>query len=362
MLSESERHGPYTVSLSGSAVGVTKAGSASIKVRSYHGYYPPAGGVVSFTISKNAVITSVNGVAGKTSGSISTSGYAKVAYKVTGAGKVTIAAKVSYPHSGSVHINVRSSTSTQRIIGGNLKETASANFAFEKKVGAPTYTSACSTNCDGTATVTVKVCNDAANSPVKHAVMNNGVVIGYVDVAAGACASKTFSVKDASVLTSKYCHTATTGGACTTGWTSVTGSFEVVCPAWATAEITVGCNCATSWASVKFTAPAGSTRYYTGRVVLSSNGVVVGTLPTVKVAAGQSVVVPISMQVSAGLVIEARFSAYKDSALTQSLVSDATLTKVMVLQVAGSAVTYQKSVVEGGTVVSKTTSTATISK
>lgn len=313
MISESERHGPYNTSLSGPAVGVTKSTTLTLKVRSAHGYYPPAGGTVSFTVSSNAVITAVNGVAGKKSGSVSTTGFAKVTVKVTGEGLVEVTPYVDYPSSGAVLINVRSTTSVQRIIGGAIKERSTASFSFEKKVGGPAYTTVCSTNCDGKAVVTASVSNDAANSPVKYAFMKqDGTVIGYKDVAPGAVDQKlAMNVTDATVITSRYCHTATVGGPCVTGWTNNPGSYEVVCPAWIQVAITVGCNCLDAWGNVALNNPVTS-RHNVATIEVAQPG-----LPTAvsnhPMASGQKLIVPLKSTVAPGTVITVKWTSYKSS-------------------------------------------------
>jgi hypothetical protein len=313
MISESERHGPYKTTLSGPAVGVTKSTTLTLKVRSAHGYYPPAGGTVSFTTTSNAVITAVNGVAGKKSGSVSTSGSATVTVKVTGTGLVKVTPYVDYPNSGAVLINIRSTTSVQQIIGGALKERSTASFSFEKKVGAPGYTTVCSTNCDGNAVVTASVSNDAANSPVKYAFMKQGgTIIGYKDVAPGAIDQKlAMNVTDATVITSKYCHTATLGGPCVTGWTNNPGSYEVVCPAWIQVAITVGCNCTDAWGNIALNNPVTS-RANTAIVEVTQPGLSTVATPY-PLASGQKMIVPLKNKLAPGTVISVKWTSQMSS-------------------------------------------------
>lgn len=313
LIKESEKHGPYNTTLSGAAVGVTKSTTLTLKVRSAHGYYPPAGGTVSFSVTSNAVITAVNGVAGKTTGTVSTTGAATVTVKVTGKGLVKVTPYVYYPDSGAVLINVRSSTSVQRIIGGALKERSTASFSFEKKVGGPAYTTVCSTNCDGNAVVTAKVCNDAANSPLKYAfVKQDGTIVTYIDVAPGACAEKAMNLVDANVITSKYCHTSAVGGACTTGWTNNPGSYEVVCPAWIKVVISVGCDCGTAWANVAIANPVTS-RYNVAYLEITQPGVPTVSTPY-PLASGEKKIIPITQKLVAGTVITVKWtSSYSEA-------------------------------------------------
>lgn len=310
MVGESERHGPFTASINGSAVGVGKTTTVTLTTRSAHGYYPLAGGVATFSTTTNARITSINGVAGASTGVISATGTATATVLVTGPNQVTVAGRGTFPSSGAVLMNVRSSTSVQRLIGGNLKEFVVAKMAFEKKVSGPSFSSTCSTNCDGTGTLTVNVCLDAGNNPVKHAVVKaGGEVIGYIDVAPGTCApAKQFPVTDGTVIASKYCFTATLGGACISGWTSNPGSFGVVCPAWIKVAITIGCNCGTAWGNIALSNPVTS-RHNVATIEVAEPGKAVVTT-NYPLASGENKIVPLTSPLTAGTVITVKWTSY----------------------------------------------------
>lgn len=363
ILDRAKRHGTYKVTVTTPAVLVGQSALGSIKAVNSLGYGAPIGTRVNVAVtSGNAVIKKVSGLTGS-NGRISKLGYASFEYTRTGIGQVKFKVTITSPSSTKSRITFPSSSSRQRLLGGTYTVKSYGYGSFDKVAGGPSYTQVCDEACDGTGVVTTSAANAAGAKPIKYAFVNQtGATVGYLDVASGTSASRTLDLKDGDVLTSKYCYTDGVGQACKTSWVAVPGSFEVVCPAWMTAEITVGCNCTTSWASVKFIAPANSSRYYSGRVVLSKDGVEIGSLPAVNVASGQTVVVPITMKVATGLVIEARFSAFRDSAKTMALVNDKTLTKVMVLSVSGTSMTYQKSTIENGDIVSKTTATVPVSK
>lgn len=333
------RHGDYKVTVTLKPVKVGQSATGTVKIVNAGGWTAPVGTRV-YVSATNAKINSVSGIAGYR-GRVTSNGYSYFNYTVTNTGPVTITVRTYQPNSYQSKVSFPPSSAYQRLIGYSSSRSSMGKASFELREGAPSYANYCSPNCDGTGTLVVSATNGGGK--VLHEVFSNqfGQVIATLDVLPGQKASKNVAVRDGLRVTSKYCYTNTVGGACVTGWVNNAGSYLVECPAWATAEITVGCNCAKAWASVKFTAPAapttGVTRNYTGRVVFSKNGVVVGSMPAVSVPNNQSVVVPVTMQVESGLIIEARFSVSDGSKL---LVNDRTLTKVMVLEVAGSAVNY----------------------
>lgn len=359
MLNESKNHGPWKATVTG--VKAPVGGNAVVKatIKASNGHTAPSGFPVSWSVA-NCTIISKSTVT-------NSSGQVGITCRRTSAKLPTVRFTVTAPSSHTVLINHRTSSRVQYVIGGNRHDTVSSSWTYTDTVPAPSYSSTCSTNCDGNSTVTVTVTNTATNAPLKEAIYNGSTLLGYTDVAAGQTGQATYTVMDGSHLGNQSCFTNILGGSCATAWVKGSTTYEVVCPAWAQAEITVGCNCSNSWAHVTFTAPAGSPRYYTGRTTLqAADGTVLGTMPTVNVPTGQSVTQNITMQVAAGIIIVADFSVYRDAALTQPLVQHQVLVKVQVLSVAnttsGAKVTYSKTVTEDGKVVSSTTKTATVTK
>lgn len=355
------RHGDYKVAVTLKPVKVGKSETGSVRLTNAAGYGAPVGTRV-YISATGAAINSVSGVAG-TKGRVTTVGYSYFNYTVTKTGPVTITVTTYQPNSYQSKVSFPPSNVYQRLIGFSSSRMSLGKASFELRAAAPAYSNVCSANCDGTGTLTVVVKNDAGK--VLHEVFSDqvGRTIATVDALPGATVTKNILVVDGTRVTSKYCYTNMVGGACVTGVVVNAGSYLIECPAWATAEITVGCNCASSWASVKFTAPLAppneATRKYTGHVVFSKDGIVVGQMPVVSVANGQSVVVPVTMQVESGLVIEGRFSV---SDGTKLLVNDKTLTKVMVLSVAGSGVSYSKSTLVGSKMVTSAPKSVMLSK
>ena len=134
------------------------------------GAYLRAGYPVSVSVSSNATLTSVNGVAGAKTGKVGSSG--KVTYTVAhkGEGALTVSASVVVPSSKKVIMTKRTSTKQQRLMVKQLKESYKGYKTHQRKLGGPSWSAECSTNCDGTAKVTVKVCNTNTTSYAKFPV------------------------------------------------------------------------------------------------------------------------------------------------------------------------------------------------
>ena len=127
-------------------------------------------------------------------------------------------------------------------------------------------------------------------------------VVATLNVKPGATSSTTARLNDGqSITTSSYCYTGSVlGGGCATPWVSVATPYQVVCPAWAQAELSNSpCNCTPDLpAIVTLTAPAGSPRFYRGFVSLNK-GVAISkdlsarttTISTGKLAKGTNVVI-----------------------------------------------------------------------
>lgn len=335
-----KRHGDYKVVVTAPAVKVGKSAGGSASIKNANAYGAPVGTRI-VASATNAKITSVSGVAG-TKGRVTSNGYVAFRYTVTNTGPVTITIKVIQPNAYQSKISFPSSSAFQRLIGASSARSNTGKVSFEKRESAPNYSASyCSPKCDGTGVLKASVVNGGGK--VLREVFYNqfNETRGQLYVAPGATKSIEFGVKDGERIFSKYCYANTEGGSCVTGWITNPGSYLVECPAWATAEITVGCNCENAWARSAYTAPAapttGARRDYTGRTVLSKDGVIVGSMVPVAVPHGTTVIDTITMKVEPGLTIEARFSV---SDGTKLLVNDKVLTKVMVLEVAGSAVKY----------------------
>lgn len=257
-------------------------------------------------------------------------GVIKVTYqRTTVSGEVAFTGSVNGPSVSKAGVS-KSSPLHQMTLSGGYQEVKKATFTYKRILGAPTVSSTCSTDCDGTSTVSFQVCNADGATPIQYPVVNeSGQTIATLDVPAGDCATKLVTADDGSVLTvNRYCHLATAGGPCTTPYVKVAEvSHKVDCPAWAAAEVTLGCNCDKSWSRVDFSVALGSPRAYEGTVSFSEGSGLKSQ--TVKLTPGQTTSVTIPQTIPAGTLVTAGFTI-RDAA--GKLTTSETLVMVQILK------------------------------
>ena len=320
ILAEATQAASLKMTITGAPVDYLETGTATISVRGADG---PAKDLVVTVASQGVRVLS-------TASRTNADGVIKISYqRTTVSGEVAFTASVNGPSTSKAGVS-KSSHLHQMTLSGGYQEVKKASFTYKRILGAPTVSSSCGTDCDGTSTVSFQVCNPDGATPIQYPIVNqSGQTIATLDVPAGDCATKLVSADDGSTLAvNRYCHVATAGGPCTTPYVKVAeASLEVDCPAWATAEVTLGCNCANSWSRVDFSVALGSPRAYEGTVTFSAGS---GLKPqTVKLTPGQTTSVTIPQTIPAGTLVTAGFTV-RDTAgkLSQS----ETLVMVQVLK------------------------------
>jgi hypothetical protein len=314
ILSRATAGGLGTVTLTSQKPLVGQSGTATVAARSMRGYYVPNGTpVTSGVTTTNVKINSTSGIAG-TKGKITSAGGTTFNFTRTNIGNVGLKSTVTVPSNLVVRMSIPSAAWRQNLIGGNFTISKTAYTNYNSVAGAPTYKTVCSTNCDGTATKTPTVCNSVGAKPIKYAFYDKatGTVLSYLDDGpGGACASKSFTVKDDDKTKYRYCYTATVGGACVTGWVEGSGEDGTVCPAWIQVAITIGCSCNTAWGTVALNNPV-TPRFNVAYIEVAEPGKAVRYLDPVFLDSGQHVIVPLVDPVLAGTVISVKWSSFFD--------------------------------------------------
>ncbi len=349
-----------TVTLPSVEVGGVATGKVKI-TNKHNGLWAPKGMPLTIT-NRGLQIISVNGTSGnkgKTG-----FGYTSFKFKRTGTGEARANAYVYAPSSFKTRITFPSSSSRQRLIGSTYYNRDYGYNTFQLFAHKVSFATTCTTDCDGTnIPVKVSVVHRENAKPIKHAIVNKftGAVVGYISAAPGASVSKTFYMNDGDVLIDKYCYTNTVGGACATSWVTLSGSYTVVCPAWAKALIQVGAGCESCSAGVSFTTPAHpqyAKRYYVGHVYVD-NAAGRKLSKAMNLANGQTEYFDITKNAAVGDIITASFHVNSDIDGTKVLQSEKLLVKVQILSVGSNSVKVKQTVVtQDGT----QTSTETLSK
>ncbi len=304
MLSEATNYATLKMTVTGTPVDYLETGTATVTV---HGSDGPIGGRQVTLTSKGVRLVSAPT-------STDAAGTIKIAYqRTTVSGQVSFTASLDAPSTTRAGVS-NSSPSHQMTLSGGYHDVRQASFTYQKTLDAPTVTSSCGTDCNGTAEVSFQVCNADAATPVQYPITNQaGEIVATIDVPAGECVRKLLSAKDGTeVVANRYCHTATAGGACTSPYVTFKEiRLTIDCPAWASAEVTLGCNCADSWSRVVFTLHPEGTRRYEGTVTFSAES---GLKPqTVALKPGETTTLTIPQVIPAGTVLTAGFNVSDES-------------------------------------------------
>ena len=188
-----------------------------------------------------------------------------------------------------------------------LKMSRSVTYSYNWKPGVK-LSNPCTTNCEGIATVTATA-NNPANSWYEVVTITNkntGKALKTFRVAPGATGVATLKVADATLLDTTVCYAASATAACSTSSIKVGTTYEVVCPPWASASVTVSLGCAScSVTAISFTVP-DSVRYYTGTITIGdaiietdlvTNGTTNVPLEQLGYTSGDKVVVAVGFKV-----------------------------------------------------------------
>lgn len=321
ILNEAGRYATLKMTVTGTPVDYLETGTAKVSVRTEDG---PLGGVQ--VTLKQAGVRILS--ASKQTGA---DGTVTVKYRrTTASGEVSFTASVEGLSTSRAGVS-RSSWPHQMTLSGGYRDTRSARFAYTRTLDAPTITSTCGTDCNGTSAVSVKACNADAVSPVRYPILDAaGRTIATLDVPAGTCASKSVTAGDGGqVRINRYCHLSKAGAGCATPYVKVKEEQRVTidCPAWASAEVTLGCNCSESWSRVSFKVPGGSPRHYEGTVTFGPSSALRPL--TAKLKAGETTTLAVPRVLPAGTVLTAGFTIRDDAG---KVTHSETLVKVEVLR------------------------------
>ncbi|GAA3633317.1 hypothetical protein [Microlunatus ginsengisoli] len=253
---EAANHGPYKLSMTmGSGLpGQTVSGVVTIKATNGKAV---AGRTVALTAK------SAGTVAGQDKAS-NAKGQLRFSVKVTGTGTVRIDAKLTTPAAGGVWITRPTSGHQRLVLAGKATESATATVSSHRSTTGPSLASACTGNCGGAAPVTLTASNPCGAATLREIVYVDGKALtdGTLDVAACKTGTKTFTVTDDAVVTTKYCYLAA-GGTCAGAPTTNSGSLTVTCPPLPTYRFSATCPCGKDrQLTYEVQAPAGSRRSY----------------------------------------------------------------------------------------------------
>ncbi len=251
-------------------------------------------------------LAAVGGTLLRAAGVTNARGQFATTFTRTSVGAVTISVAGKLPSATHALLTI-AAPGTQRLLVGEFTQPESAKISYNKQFATPTATTACTTNCDGVATVSFQVCNPAGAATTRWSWTNVATKKSLVAVivTGGTCKTATALIPDTTKVQSSYC--LYVSGKCTSAEVNVGSPAEIVCPPWASMDVPVhfGCNTC-SLGSVTFTVPA-STRFYVG--VVTYNGKTV----TTNLVAGGTTVVPLAVA-GPSATLTAHFVVYSDAA------------------------------------------------
>jgi hypothetical protein len=235
ILNESYAHGPYKLSVKQSAGLVGQVITGTVTARAVHNH-AAAGKLVSLSLSNAHRISGPSRTGSK--------GVSKFKARVTDIGTVTSRVTLTAPSSKTVWLTSATPGHQKLIVAGPFHEKTHATASSQKTVGGVSLTSNCNTNCNGEATVraTTPVIPAGAKS-VKYTLRVGSKAVATLIASAGHSATATTpKLRDTTHVTTEYCYV-DSHGKCVTKTVHFKGSFEVVCPPSATANLIINCSC-----------------------------------------------------------------------------------------------------------------------
>ena len=286
-------------------VHVGQKGHGTVKVLGSNGR-PAVGRSVLVGVSNGKILT-VNGVAG-TRGTTQATGVV-FTYQRTTTSTVYFKATITAPSSAKAGLSI-SSSGHQRTLSGGFVETDWDYHSYYLRVNAPMMATTCDTDCEG-ATITFRFPNPGAQA-IKWTERIGARDVLTQSVKANTTITKSIRLKDGEkITTSEYCYTVR--GVCTAAPVVLKTPYEIVCPAWAQAELKLPCNCTPNApTSVTLTSPASSPRFYRGFVSVN------GAVTPVNLVNGKPSTITIG-RLGAGTKVVLSFRVYRDPPRTTPL-------------------------------------------
>jgi hypothetical protein len=221
LLAWSHAHGPYKVSVKAPKASVGQKSHGTVTVKAANGH---AASLLQVTLSgKRVKLTPQGGLTNK-------HGKFGFTYKPTDFGRVNVRAAVTAPSSKS-GLLTDASPGRQRLLTGNYKEHASGSTHFRTAAGKAEMKSVCTTDCDGTATVTFTGKAPNHSGPMRFRFYVDGVRKGHCDTSGGHSCTVSKKAVDGSKWTGyDFCVLNRKGGHCVTQHVFVAKHQKVVCP------------------------------------------------------------------------------------------------------------------------------------
>jgi len=309
ILADAAQHAPYKMTVVTDKVQVGQTGKGTVQVLGSNGK-PAANREVTVTSGQSKILKGAKGNTGS-------NGLLGFTYLRTHTGKVTFNATLITDSSSRARVSL-SQAGHQRTLSGVDTEKKVASWDYKLTVEGAQISSSCPSDCDGKPTVTFKFTNHSGTQSIKWVEKVDGKVVAILSAKPGAPGTAKAELKDGDIIDgSSYCYTGSVlGGSCTTSWVIVPVHYEIVCPAWASGELTLPCNCTPNLkGKVTLTSPSGSRRFYTGFVSINNKVAYQGNL-----VGGQNATISTG-PAAAGTTVVVSFTAYQDAAHTIPLAS-----------------------------------------
>jgi hypothetical protein len=257
---EAKNHGPYTLRMTMGSGYVGQSVKGQVTVRAANGK-----GVKGMRV---ALATNGNGTVTKQDRSSDASGRIAFTARVTRLGALRVNATLSVPGPG-IWVTQPTAGRQRLVLAGKQTTTAKATVASERRIGAPTVSSVCDSDCNGAAPVMVRMANPCGSLVLREFVYRDGnrTPVAVVDVAPCRTASASVTLPDNAHVTTAFCYL-NAQKACIAAPKANAGSLRVVCPPGVEFRFSGACPC-TDVKRITYAvlAPAGSVRKFTVTMV-----------------------------------------------------------------------------------------------
>lgn len=260
---EARLHGPYGLTMTMAAGYPGQSVRGQVTVRARNGKAVP-GMTVALTPNDNGMVT-------RQARSSDRRGRISFTARVTGTGALRVAATLVIPGSG-VWVTQPTAGRQRLVLAGKQTATAKASVTSERRIGAPTVSSVCDSDCDGAAPVVVRMKNPCGSLTLREFVYADGgrTPVAVVDVAPCTAAKKSVTLKDNTLVTTAFCYL-DAQQRCADTPKANGGRLRVDCPPLVEYRFSGVCPCADAKTlTYQVKAPAGSPRRYTVTMVLDT--------------------------------------------------------------------------------------------
>ena len=253
---EARLHGPYKLTMTMTAGYPGQSVRGQVTVRAHNGKAVP-GLKVALTPNANGVVTRVAPASDRR-------GRVAFTARVTGTGALRVAATLVTPARG-LWITQPTAGRQRLVLAGKQTSTATASVSSQRRIGAPTVSSVCDSDCNGSAPVVVRMSNPCGSMTLREFVYANRgrTAVAVLDVAPCTTKKKSVTLPDNTLVTTAYCYL-DAQKRCISAPKANGGRLRVACPPLVEYRFSGVCPCADAKTlTYQVRAPARSPRRFT---------------------------------------------------------------------------------------------------